>query len=253
MLPTLLSVAAARLPGLSALAAIPLGGMRPHPMLTDVARARLQTISFFIVVLLACALLVKLLWNWLRKDFPALPRLTYRKAVGVTGLWGLLFIIVLAMISGARELMTPGAWEKKPEGGYRLRDPKADAAQFARHKQMEALRTALWSYATGHDGKFPPHDLVPEVPAETWLPPHPSGLRYVYVPGAAADREDVPVAYEPGVFGGDRLVLFSSGRIAQMPARDFQQTLEERRRARGAAAYEAARATAATQPRRAGP
>ena len=28
-------------------------------------------------------------------------------------LWGLLFMLVLTMISGARELLTPGAWEKK--------------------------------------------------------------------------------------------------------------------------------------------
>ncbi len=28
-------------------------------------------------------------------------------------IWGLLFVLVLTMISGARELMTPGAWEKE--------------------------------------------------------------------------------------------------------------------------------------------
>ncbi len=36
-------------------------------------------------------------------------------------LWGLLFTVVLAMISGARELMTPGAWEKQG-ATYRLKE-----------------------------------------------------------------------------------------------------------------------------------
>jgi hypothetical protein len=97
-----------------------IAGMRTM-VLTDLARFRVQTISFFIAVFLVSALVVKLLWNFLRRDFQKLPRLTFSKALGVVTLWGLLFIIVLAMISGARELMTPGAWEKLPNGGYKLK------------------------------------------------------------------------------------------------------------------------------------
>lgn len=82
---------------------------------------RLQSISFFLVVLAASAGGILGLWAWLRKDFPFLPRLTFGKALGVIVLWGLMFVIVLTMISGARELMTPGAW--KPNGAtYKLRD-----------------------------------------------------------------------------------------------------------------------------------
>jgi hypothetical protein len=36
-------------------------------------------------------------------------------------LWGLLFLLILTMISGARELMTPGAWEKHGST-YELKD-----------------------------------------------------------------------------------------------------------------------------------
>src|SRR5262245_37003631 len=79
----------------------------PSITLTDVARLRLQTLSFFLVGFLFCAWLIQRLWNWLRKDFTSLPRLSYGKAVGLVGLWGLVFILVLTMISGARELMTP--------------------------------------------------------------------------------------------------------------------------------------------------
>lgn len=98
-----------------------LAGMPAPLQLTDLARMRVEVISFFLVVLLVSAGLVQVLWNYLRRGFERLPRLTYGKAVGLVVLWGLLFVIVLLMISGARKLMTPGAWER--DGAvYRLKD-----------------------------------------------------------------------------------------------------------------------------------
>ena len=95
----------------------------PSVTLTDIARMRVQTISFFAMGLLLCSWFVQLLWNYLRRDFSVLPRLNYGRALGVVILWGLLFVLVLTMISGARELMTPGAWEKQG-ATYRLsQDP----------------------------------------------------------------------------------------------------------------------------------
>jgi hypothetical protein len=85
----------------------------PEPAVTRLSESgamRLRVVSFFAMAFLLSAAGVRLLWNWLRRDFPFLPRLSYPKAVGLTGLWGLLFILVLTMISGARELMTPAAW-----------------------------------------------------------------------------------------------------------------------------------------------
>jgi hypothetical protein len=101
---------------LAAAAAFPstaLAGMPSPDVLTDVAHMRLAAISFFIALILLCAAGVRLLWNRvLQASFPKLPRLTYAKSLGLIALWGLLFIVVLTMISGARELMTPGAWER---------------------------------------------------------------------------------------------------------------------------------------------
>lgn len=94
----------------------------PSFTLTDIGRMRLESISFFLACLLVSALFIQLLWNYLRRDFPRLPRLNYPNAVGIVVLWGLLFILVLTMISGARELMTPGAWEKQG-ATYRLKIP----------------------------------------------------------------------------------------------------------------------------------
>jgi hypothetical protein len=97
-----------------------LAGM-PSFSLTDVAKLRLESISFFVVVLLLSAWGVMAMWNGLQRDFPRLPGMSYRRALAVMTLWGLVFVLVLSMISGARELMTPGAWEKVG-ATYKLKD-----------------------------------------------------------------------------------------------------------------------------------
>jgi hypothetical protein len=103
----------------------------PAPLPTDVERVlqlkdsalfRFETISFFLLVFALCAAAVMALWNYLRRDFTAMPRLTFGKAAAGVFLWGMLFIVVLTMISGARELMTPGAWEKQGFT-YKLANP----------------------------------------------------------------------------------------------------------------------------------
>ncbi len=56
--------------------------------LTDSALARFQAISFFLAVLLLFAVVLRWLWNWLAKDIPALPRLTFGKSVAVLAAMG---------------------------------------------------------------------------------------------------------------------------------------------------------------------
>src|SRR5438105_12390516 len=75
------------------------GMPQPFVVLSDMARLRLQSISFFLAGFLVSALLIQLLWNYLRRDVPWLPRLSYARAVGLVALWGLLFVLVLTMIS----------------------------------------------------------------------------------------------------------------------------------------------------------
>jgi hypothetical protein len=94
--------------------------------LSNLTRMRLEAISFFLVGLLFCAAIVQGRWNSLRKDFGRLPRLSYGKAFGIVILWGLLFVLVLTMISDARELMTPGAREKQ---GLTYRLAQEDASE----------------------------------------------------------------------------------------------------------------------------
>lgn len=94
-----------------ALPASAFAGMPSLGVLTEIARMRLENLSFFLMGFFLSALAVEFLWNYLARDWPVLPRLTYGKALGLVTLWGLLFVLVLTMISGARELMTPGAWQ----------------------------------------------------------------------------------------------------------------------------------------------
>lgn len=93
------------------------------------AKLRLQSISFFLVGLLVSILAVKVLWNSLAASIPSFPRIDFLRATAIVVLWGLIFTLVLTMISGARELMTPGAW-KQNGFTYELRDEAANTSQM---------------------------------------------------------------------------------------------------------------------------
>jgi hypothetical protein len=193
----------------------------PSVTLTDVARLRLEAISFFLAGFLLSAWGLQVLWNRLRKDFPALPRLGYGRAVGLVSLWGLLFVLVLTMISGARELMTPGDWQRQG-WTYRLAQDTASPEE-ARKEKLQELRFALWEYARTHGGQLPPPTAAPEIPAERWQLPGPSGMRYVY---AGAGRGTRPLAYEPEVFGPERFVLFSNGDVKLLRSEEIDRALQ---------------------------
>jgi hypothetical protein len=95
--------------------------------LSKLAKLRLDAISFFLAGLLASGWAIQLIWNSLAKDFPKLPRISYLRSLGLIAMWGLMFLLVLTMISGARELMTPGAWRKNGLT-YELAEPAKPAS-----------------------------------------------------------------------------------------------------------------------------
>jgi hypothetical protein len=189
--------------------------------LSDLARLRIQGMSFFGAGFLLSAWIIQRLWNYLRRDFVSLPRLTYPKALGVVTLWGLLFVLVMTMIAGARELMTPGAWIKEGRTYHlasesELLTPVDEGLEDRRRQKLESLRGALWLYAQAHDRHFPPTTSAWEIPADRWQVPDLSGMRYLYVPGQIAGKDVKPIAYEPQLFGLERLVLFTTGEIRSM-------------------------------------
>jgi hypothetical protein len=226
-------------PGIAALvmlapARTAMAGM-PEVLLSDLARMRIQTISFFVLCFLLSSWGIQRIWNAARQDFPRLPRLSYARANGLVALWGLLFVLVLTMISGARELMTPGAWTKqgstyKLAGDVPATDPTA--AQLEKDKErrraLDRLRAALWTYARHHDGRFPPNANPPEIPEDAWFVPDPSEMKYLYTPGLTADRGAAPVAYEPAIFDGDRFVLLTTGEIVRMNEGALRTALDRR-------------------------
>jgi hypothetical protein len=209
-----------------------LAGMpSPSATLNEAVALRFESISFFLMLFLLVSLLIRWIWNSLRSDFPRLPHLSYAKALGLVGMWGLLFMLVLTMISGARELMTPGAWkkdgltysladEKKPEPGA-----EPAVTEQARRAKLQALFASLAAYASGHDGRFPAsHE--PAIPSEIWKTPHASGLRYVYLPDRTTRDEGRVLACEPELFPDGRFVLFTNGAIKRMTSPELAPLLE---------------------------
>jgi hypothetical protein len=193
------------------------------------ALLRLRTISFFLLAFLVSAWAIQKLWNYLQRDFTQLPRLSYGKAVGVLFLWGLLFVIVLTMISGARELMTPGAWKKKGST-YKLADSKEAAAPAAsRRQRLEKLRTALWQFAATHQGKFPFRQEQSAIAGELWSIPGTAGVRYLYVEGMSAGYAPAPLAYEAELDPDQRFVLLANGDIVNMSSADLAKALKQER------------------------
>ncbi|MBX9789639.1 MAG: hypothetical protein K2Y37_12050 [Pirellulales bacterium] len=204
----------------------------PSVGLSEVAGMRLEAISFFLVGFLVSSLAIKWLWNWLAIDFAWLPRLSYLKACGLVGLWGLLFVIVLTMISGARELMTPGAW-KKNGATYLLTsvdEPQgaAPGSAYERFDHLKQLSDRLRQFAAEHDGNFPATEAELTNLPEEWLVPNQGGLRYVYVTGRKPADGDVPLAYEPSIDGGKVLVATCAGDVVELPFDDVLKRLANR-------------------------
>lgn len=190
--------------------------------------ARLQAISFFAACLLLSAWGVQRLWLVLRRDLTWLPVLGYWRSLSLVVLWGLLFVIVLTMISGARELMTPGAWRKQG-WTYKLSEtepPLAAAAdpQANRRAALERLRLALWQYAATHQGQFPASD-DPAIEATLWQIPAQPGLKFTIIPDRTAEETGRLLVFEPGSEADERLVLMTNGMVGTMRSAEIQKSL----------------------------
>jgi len=193
--------------------------------LTDMARMRFDALSFFIAVYLLISWVVKILWNHFAKTFPSLPRLNYRRALSLVLLSGLLFYVVLTMISGARELLTPGAWEKQG-AGYRLRENAVtETDKQDRREALGRLRTAIWSYAEKHEGNGPAGPLVDGIERATWR--FPGGGLYCLMPGVRPGGGRAILVYEPSRAGGRRFVLLADGTIEDRSEGTLKQQIEE--------------------------
>ena len=201
--------------------------------LTEIAQLRLQSISFFLLLFLLSAWGLKKLWNMLARDFPKLPVITFKAALAGTFLWGLMFLFVLTMISGARELLTPGAWEKDGRT-YRLTDSESEQETLAaaeallkeRRSKLAELRSALFMHVATHDGSYPAKIEDASFADEFWMQPGDLNARYGYVPGEKQSDQVRPLAFEQAVYGDEQqLILFTDGAIKQVSLKAARETL----------------------------
>lgn len=192
--------------------------------LRDIYRLRLEEISFFIVLLLVSAFAFKLLWNYAVKGFSFLPRLKYLQSLCLSILFGLLTLLILTMISGIREVLTPGAWRHQGTS-YRLNDPSQEPA---RRRSLEQLRSALFEFAKLHDGRFPSSDFGSEISEKFWESPDQIGTRYIYSGGLTTNDVGRALAIEPLNFGDQRFVLFVSGELRFLSKSEIETLLSRK-------------------------
>lgn len=198
----------------------------PSFHLSDIAKMRLDAISFFLLGLLLSAWGVQVLWNLLSRDIPQISRIRYSTSLAGTILWGLLFMLVLTMISGARELMTPGAWQKNGYT-YVLQDdgdnsPASEPVdviklQTKRRARLELLRTMLWAFAAAHEGNFPESIETSGIAEELWQQPGTVPATYAYSGGGSVDSERERLVLEYAVYeDGSQWQLFTDGAIEEI-------------------------------------
>jgi hypothetical protein len=216
----LVAIAAVAFPAQAGMPALLPDDLPTRLRLHDSAVERLTAISFFLGGVFLCALLVCLLWNYLQRDFTWLPRLTVLKSLALVVLWGLLFVIVLTMISGARELMTPGAWRKQGFT-YKLAEPEADRSEqaifdsdlAARRQRLIEIRTALWLWAGAHEGQLPA--ALEETGSET--------QDLIYIPGRSLSSLGETLIVEGKIAGMTRLALRTDGEIVELTPRNAKE------------------------------
>ena len=207
----------------------------PTYMLTDLAKARIEVISFFLVAMLVLAWGFKVAWNVLGREFTSLPRLRYRSALGLMVVACVLLGLILTMITGARELMTPAAWTKV---GATHQVNMADAAPKqwvagARQQGIERVHAALTTYAMANQGVLPADRFVDGIDPWIWRIPGPQPGLYAYRPPPFTARlgdpeiEDWLLAWEPDVFGANRLVLLGNGSTTEMTPQEVRQRTYE--------------------------
>lgn len=195
--------------------------------LTEAVGARLDVLSFFVLVFVLCALILRWAWNVLARDFTWMPRIRFKQALAMMVVSGLFLYVVLTMISGARELMTPGAWVKTGLT-YELAPPERDSKTWleaARRHALEQLRDALWEYARHHQGGLPAQRDSGEISADLWAGVHPQDEPLGYMPGRKPGQEAMVVVFEPDAYGARRFCLLTDGTILKLSAVELKQRL----------------------------
>lgn len=160
---------------------VPLDDAGSEPVSRQIMSLVVAAIAVFVL-----AKVIQSVWNSLAVDFPKLPKLGYLKSLGFTVLWGLAMFLVLAMIAGTREALTPEAWVQNG-WTYRLADENGEeirAYREERKTRLQKIYRQLQDFADAHDGEFP--QSLDELASDAVNVPGVNGLAYVYFPAANA-------------------------------------------------------------------
>ncbi len=201
----------------------------PSISLTEVAEARLDAISLFLVAFALAAWILLKAWNRLARDFSWMPCLRYRGALAALVVSGLFVYTAMSLIAGARELMTPGAWVRTGSThriAYPERDPKP-WLESGRRLALEHLRGLLWTHATAHEGTLPGNRSDGTIPESAWSGVHPASEPLAYVPGRRPGGGSAIVVYEPDAYGPVRFALQEDGVVVKLSPADLRKRLVE--------------------------
>ena len=217
-----------------------LAGM-PHARAHRWSQVRVETLSFFIVVLLVCVAVIRWLWNGLAKDFPAHAAIELRPDIGDGRAFGALPGSRADDDCLGRELLTPGAWQKQGLLYNAARAAVAARAGQAGRSETVGPAVNVWKICKKRSGVMPngtragfPRATLclrssrrcGNCPALTkcFIFTCRAWLSEGTVLFSSNENRDSPhlfvhrprvLAFEPDVFGGDRLVLRTDGTICR--------------------------------------
>ncbi len=198
---------------------------------------RMMAVSFFSVMIVGSSVLLLLGWNLFAGASEKLRKLRYGEALFLTVLWGLASIVVLTMISGARELMTPGAWQRNGST-HQLKaveaSPVVDDKLASRREKIERLQLLLMQYALMHDGAYPKSTGESGFDDSVWIMSEVPIVRYEYFDREKFGERPVPLVSEKPIYE-EVLMIFVNGSIVEMErvkAEEFLKDVKNLRRIR---------------------
>ena len=221
------------------LSALPAGeawGWTPQArtVLHDLARSRLDALSYYGVGWLLAVAGFRTLWNAIRRKRPGTEPLSYRWALGWSVVWSAVAAGAFTVVVGAAELVWPGSSLGEPiAAGFALEKSESTPAtvrkarqqtEVERETRFAELREGLWREADRLGGVFPARREEAELPPEMWKQAGFPSVDLIYRHGLrrAGLLHDGPA--EPLVIeydlrsDGTRQALFTDGTVGPFPA-----------------------------------
>ncbi|MEN9359036.1 MAG: hypothetical protein RL095_571 [Verrucomicrobiota bacterium] len=179
----------------------------PTFYVSDMAKTRLESISFGLVVFIVGTELFRRLWNsQVVPMFGDKFRLGWKAGFLFTGLLSALMLLILTLISGTREVMTPAAWEKDGMT-HKIK------TELNPRSRIEGLRDDLLRLGVANGGKLPDNEL--KLPRPELLRAGPENRAFTYLPGQSLGDKNSLLVLEGMRHGQTRLLLFANGDIVE--------------------------------------